>query len=149
MAQALSIPLQNGIRFFYPPLPAAPSAFLTDCFPKKKWGDYGLTVFRVNNISGLGSASTPTILGGYATPPLKESSPSHCLLAQAYQCFWLVPYHGASNSDSLLLTLPLILAPCPPSTGRYYVFSRFHSASARVHCLGSFTPPRYQERMYR
>ena len=60
-------PLQNGLRFFYPPLPAAPSAFLTDRFPRG--GDYGLTVFRVNNNnSGLGSASTPTILGGYATP---------------------------------------------------------------------------------
>ena len=65
---------------------------------------------------------------GYATPLLKESSPSHCLLAQAYQCFWLVPYHDASNSDSHLLTLPLILAPYPPSTGRYYVLSRVHSA---------------------
>ena len=107
----------------------SPIGFPYELLSQKKWGgDYGLTVFRVNNISGLGSASTPTILGGYATPLMKESSPSHCLLAQAYQCFWLVPYHDASNSDSLLLTLPLILAPYPPSTGRYHVLSRFHSA---------------------
>ena len=106
-------------------LPTAPSAFLTNCLPK--WGDYGLTVFRVNNLSGLGAAFTPAILG--ATRPPQGAVPIALpFWAQAYPCFWLVSRHDASNSDSPLLTLPPILAPYRPSTGRYYVLSRFPSA---------------------
>jgi hypothetical protein len=32
MFQSLSFPLQKGIRFFYIPISALPSAFLTVCF---------------------------------------------------------------------------------------------------------------------
>src|SRR4029453_2804368 len=42
-AQPLSNPLQAGVRFFRPPVPAALSAGLAACFP---WGEgYGLTKF--------------------------------------------------------------------------------------------------------
>jgi len=43
-AQPLSAPLQSGIRFLHPPLPAAPSARLATRFPSRE--GYGLTTFR-------------------------------------------------------------------------------------------------------
>ena len=59
-AQTLSAPLQSGLRFFCIPLPAVLSAFLADRFPQGE--GYGLTVFRMNNISRLGSIYTPATL---------------------------------------------------------------------------------------
>ena len=36
-AQSLSMPLQHGLRFLHPPLPATPLAYLTVAYP---WGEY-------------------------------------------------------------------------------------------------------------
>jgi hypothetical protein len=50
MSQPLSDPLQTGIRFLPPPLPAAPSAHLTTRFPSRE--GYGLTTLRHGNRVG-------------------------------------------------------------------------------------------------
>jgi hypothetical protein len=50
IAQTLSYPLQEGIRFLSAPLPAAPWAYLAVRFPFRE--NYGLTKFRINNIMG-------------------------------------------------------------------------------------------------
>jgi hypothetical protein len=62
---SLSALLLGDIRFFHPPLPAPPWAFLTVGLPPL--GDdstlfrrgYGFTVFRVSNLCGLGSVCSP------------------------------------------------------------------------------------------
>jgi len=46
-AQPLSRPLQAGVRFVRPPVPAALSAGLAACFPS--WERYGLTKFRLHH----------------------------------------------------------------------------------------------------
>jgi hypothetical protein len=48
LSQPLSGPLQVGFRFLPRPLPAAPSAPLTECFPLRE--GYGLTTFRRWNV---------------------------------------------------------------------------------------------------
>lgn len=58
MSQPVSRPLQPGIRFFHNPLPAPPSAPLTVHLPVT-WRRYGLTLFHINDTSGLGSAFSP------------------------------------------------------------------------------------------
>jgi hypothetical protein len=50
IAQPLSLPLQEGLRFFRPPLPAALSVGLTVHFPF--WERYGLTKFRLHHRMG-------------------------------------------------------------------------------------------------
>jgi len=52
-AQPLSAQLQSGLRLLHPPIPAAPWARLTVCFPSREralsgWENYGLTTFRVH-----------------------------------------------------------------------------------------------------
>jgi hypothetical protein len=47
-AQPVSAPLQRGIRFFHPPLPALPSASLTVRVPW--WEEDGLTTFHTRTI---------------------------------------------------------------------------------------------------
>ena len=49
-AQPLSLPLQKGLRFFRPPLPAVLSTSLTVRFPSRE--SYGLTKFRLSNRMG-------------------------------------------------------------------------------------------------
>jgi hypothetical protein len=93
LLQLLSVSLQDGFRFFHPPLPAIPSAPLTVGFPL--WEDDRFTTFRVRTrMDGLGSASSPVVhrlrQGKGESLPLTT-----CLLAQAYfvQHLWLVNSH--------------------------------------------------------
>jgi hypothetical protein len=56
-AQPLSAPLQSGIRFFHPPIPAIPWTRLAARLPSgrsllRMKGNYGLTTFRVS--AGMG-----------------------------------------------------------------------------------------------
>ena len=46
-AQPLSIPLQDGLRFFHPPMPARLSACLAACFPSRE--TYGVPMFRLSH----------------------------------------------------------------------------------------------------
>jgi len=48
MAQPLSLPLQQSLRFFYFLIPAGLSVYLTVHFPP--WESYGLTLFREMDI---------------------------------------------------------------------------------------------------
>ena len=57
--QLLSAPLQAGFRFLRNPLPAPPAVFLAVDLPEPLGRRYGVTVFRVNRMSGLGSAFPP------------------------------------------------------------------------------------------
>jgi hypothetical protein len=59
MLQSLSVPLQDGIRFFRVPLPASLSASLARSFPF--WEKYGFSVFRASN-RWLGPLSSPVAL---------------------------------------------------------------------------------------
>ena len=47
MFQPLSVPLQDGVRFFHIPLPALHSASLTVCLPAVTQEKYGFTMFLV------------------------------------------------------------------------------------------------------
>ena len=87
MAQPLSIPLQNGFRFFHHPLPAVSSAHLTVCFPRGE--TTGLPRSAYIPLDGLGAVSSP--VGRHLRQENGEflSLPT-CLLAQAYQRLWLV-----------------------------------------------------------
>jgi hypothetical protein len=60
MPQSLSGPLQAGIRFFLPPLPALPTASLAVGLPSGR--EYGLTVFRVSDNGRLGVGCFPVCL---------------------------------------------------------------------------------------
>lgn len=87
MFQPLSAPLQSGLRFFRPPLPATLSAHLTVCFPSAET-EGELRVYHVSqcvlNLDDLGSTYTPAALR------LREGRPKSLfltayLLVQAYQ----------------------------------------------------------------
>ena len=83
----LSGPLQARLCFFYHPLPAKPSTFLTESLPRG--GFTGLPSSYTNNTDGLGSLYRPEdviiTLGQNRQP-----RPSSRLLVQAYQSLWLV-----------------------------------------------------------
>jgi len=58
--QLLSIPLQDDVRFFRIPLPALLSVSFTGYLPQGK--KYGLTMFYLWDMEGLGPAFSPVIL---------------------------------------------------------------------------------------
>ena len=86
----LSASLQDGLRFFHPPLPATPSTSLTIGFPWRE--DDRFTPFRARtHLEGLGSACLP--VAHHLRQGMRESLHlTTCLLAQAYcvQHLWLV-----------------------------------------------------------
>lgn len=94
LAQPLSAPLQNGLRFFHTPIPAIPSACLTACFPPDE-ENYGLTTFRLCDNDRLGLSSPPTVL--FAHDRKATTSCAHCF------AFWLKP-------DTCAFSLVLITA---------------------------------------
>ena len=94
ISQPLSEPLQPGVRFLRPPVPAPLSALLAVGFPRL--GErYGLAKFRQNNRIGLGPLFPPVALivhdGGAAQPPCPLRRP---FLARAYQHLWLLLPNG-------------------------------------------------------
>ena len=87
-AQPLSTPLQDGVRFFHPPLPARLSARLTARFPSRE--TYGVAMFRLSN-NGWGRRALST--GSVVAHDKEGRSPCarySALLAQAFQHLWLV-----------------------------------------------------------
>jgi hypothetical protein len=62
MLQPLSDPLQTGLRFFHPPIPAQSTASLAVRLPAKQdWQPYGLTTFPACHTTDLGSTSPPAV----------------------------------------------------------------------------------------
>ena len=84
----VSAPLQRGLRFLHPPLPAATSGRLAASLPASGRND-GLTEFHMNNTTGLGAACSPVVC---ATAPAHTSGtgPTTYLLVQACQLLALV-----------------------------------------------------------
>ena len=79
----LSIPLQDGVRFFRAPLPAFPTAFLAIRLPTQSCGwKYGLTLFLPSDTSGLDPAYTPVAFTSAYSELLAEY-PATYLLVQA------------------------------------------------------------------
>jgi hypothetical protein len=74
-SQSLSIPLQNGIRFFHVPIPAYLSANLAIDLPFRE--KYGFTMFYLNNKNGLDSASSPVAIL-FVEPYSVKGSPATC-----------------------------------------------------------------------
>ena len=61
MLQSLSAPLQNGLRFLQPPLPATPSAFLADVPAPKPGQGVGFTMLNTDDMNELAPAFTPAV----------------------------------------------------------------------------------------
>ena len=88
-AQRLSRPLQSGIRLLHDPLPAPPTAFLTVCLPQGQ--RYGLTMFRICDMRGVGPASLPTILCVHVFPFIRgitDRMPFGSSLSAPLACRW-------------------------------------------------------------
>ena len=84
----LSIPLQNGLRFFRHPNPAYPTDSLTGLLPCGQI--YGVPKFRFSSHVGLGACYRP---GGCSKPPVRDGT---CSIATSHlQC----PF-GSSLSTS-------------------------------------------------
>ena len=111
MLQLLSASLQDGLRFFHPPIPATPSAPLTSGFPLRE--SDGLTTFRrCTRVARSGSRVFP---GGAssATGDDQAPVPDHLPFGSSVQHLALVQVHdvytctcaSAGVSDSPELTL--------------------------------------------
>lgn len=129
MSQPVSGPLQSGIRFFHDPLPAPPSDPLTVHLPVA-WRRYGLTLFHINDTSGLGSAFPPVACR--SRPPIyKRESKLHA--------FWPEPISAFGSLTLTMfisgsLTLTNTTQPQPPRRMRLRhspTPSRFRVASRR------------------
>jgi hypothetical protein len=138
LAQPLSTPLQNGLRFFHTPIPAIPSACLTACFPLDE-GNYGLTTFRFCDHNRLGLSSPPTVL--FAHGRKASTSCTHCF------AFWLKPGTYAFSlvlitafiRHSRLLTILPNSSPLPSAFSGSALASQFvRWLSPKVHCWWSF-----------
>lgn len=109
ISQPVSGPLQSGIRFFHDPLPAPPSDPLAVHLPVA-WRRYGLTLFHINDTSGLGSAFPPVACR--SRPPIyKRESKLHA--------FWPEPISAFGSSTLTMfisgsLTLTNTTQPQPP-----------------------------------
>ena len=137
--QPLSAPLQNGIRFLPPPLPAAPSAHLAVRFPSSPLA-YGagrttglprsadVPQWQRPHLYAGGSPSAPQEFGacGPGHAPFGPSGSAACAcsyvttptmlyLGWPYHCI-LVPDHLAAGSRSYGSRLG-----CPPCGGGYVV----------------------------
>ena len=87
-AQPLSTPLQDGLRFFHPPLPARPWARLTVRFPDRE--TYGVTMFHVSNSEWVRRALSTGSRGAPDKALQTPCTDSVAVLAQAFQHLWLV-----------------------------------------------------------
>lgn len=74
-SKPVSAPLQSGLRFLHLPLPASLSAFLTVSLPVIRQR-YELTLFRVGDMGGLGSAYSPVAVSS-AIPDTVAGMPDH------------------------------------------------------------------------
>jgi hypothetical protein len=112
LSQPLSGPLQVGIRFLPPPLPAALSGRLAAPLPVDTGEQRAYHVPRVELLGGLGRASTP-VVQHLRVPSSERHNLTTYLLVQACQHLWLVLCDDA-NGASPGLTLPPDPGPRPP-----------------------------------
>jgi hypothetical protein len=140
MLQPVSVPLQNGFRFFRHLTPALYQRALRFRLPVNGQS-CGVSMFRAfDRIEGLGPLFPPAERRPCRST-IENPNLSACLLAQAYQSLWLV-----NNNDgckcSLLLTIPSNPSPisnetiererrsrfalCPDSGHRYIVRRASH-----------------------
>ena len=111
LAQPLSVPLQSGLRFFQPPMPATSTAHLAVTPARRGERDVGFILFLLNDTNDLVPAS---YTGSHIVRVLQVSGGSNRLRA-----FWLEPvsvfgsagFNGALSSSRVLdisfsLTLP-------------------------------------------
>ena len=108
-SKPVSAPLQSGLRFLRLPLPASPSASLAVGLPVIQQG-YGLTLFRVGDKSGLGSASPP-MAASSATPDAAAGIPSHMPFGRSLSALLAPPFLTTFSSGSLSLAIPPSLSP--------------------------------------
>jgi hypothetical protein len=104
MLQSVSVPLQRGVRFLWLLITALPSSRLAAVLPLRE--RYGLTTFRVNDRTGLGSPCTPKVLLVHDTAPYRRCAD----LIQPYKQLRVVAFDDASNGSSDVLTMPATLA---------------------------------------
>ena len=133
-AQPLSTPLQRGVRFFHPPLPAHLSACLTARFPLREV--YGVSMFRLrNNAWGRRALST----GSVAAHDQERERPwarSRALLAQAFPHLWLVFVDDVSRA------FPSVRPPIHPRPVSVIVLtdpSSPHGFAASLVAVGSWS----------
>ena len=106
----LSAPLQNGIRFLQPPLPAASTVLLAET-PAPRGRDIGLTLFRLNDTNDVVPACTPAASVSVCSK-CRWKQPAACLLAGACQRLWLCEDDGAYGSSHVLdISFSLALPP--------------------------------------
>ena len=111
MSRPVSIPLQDGFRFFHHLTPYLPQHALRLACPKGR--RHGVTTFHVSDSRYL--RSTFSAGGSVARVGSSATHPNHPLtiLVQASQLLWLVNIH-----DSYKCSLPLTLVSYPnPSPG--------------------------------
>ena len=119
--QPLSIPLQNGLRFFLVPLPAAPTVFLTVHLP------FPATqrAYPVPHLflSGADPSSSPAAhCPRWLT--FKEPYLAAYLLVQACQHIWLVNRNDVYQRFTFVDRTRSSLAPIHPCAGRIRLPSR-------------------------
>jgi hypothetical protein len=130
--QPVSVPLQDGLRFF-PPL-----------YPHRH-GPYGFTTFRKVDMDGLGALSPPVALRVHDRVLSRPCTRSSALLAQACQHLRLVAHHDVYR-EFTYVHHTIHPAPSPPDAGRYTVPSRFKCQSGdcgyrvRRLCTGRYLP---------
>lgn len=141
MFQPLSEPLQPGIRFFQPPLPALPTASLTVGLPLAR-RKYGLTEFHFNDTSGLGAAYPPVVIC-QRIPRCNGNDRPCTFLVEACQLIWLLAADDGYSS-SHQFTMPPSLASHPHLACRICITP--HGATHRegITLSGCFAHHRYQ-----
>jgi hypothetical protein len=97
MLQSLSVPLQNGFRFFQSPLPAIPSAFLTDAPAPQPGRNVGFTMLGFSDMNESVPAFHTGSLECPCVPSVRGNNRLHCR-------FWPEP---VSIFGSLGMTVPM------------------------------------------
>jgi len=140
MLQPVSIPLQNGFRFFRHLTPALYQRALRFRLPERQ--SYGVSMFRAfDHIEGLGPLFPPAERRPCRIN-IENPNLSACLLAQACQSLWLV-YNNDGCKYSLMLTIPSNPSPISNETIERERRSRFAlcpDLGTSIHCSKGFTP---------
>jgi hypothetical protein len=133
-------PITGRHSLFPTPLPAPPLVGLTTSLPPFREGRYGLTTFHKVDKDGLGALCSPVVLGVHDRVRAKTLCPLRCLLAQAYQHLWLVPFHDVYR-EFTCVHHTIHPAPSPPDAGSCTVPSRFgcQSGDCGYHVRGHLT----------
>ena len=119
---------RSGLRLLHPPIPAAPWAPLTVCFPSPERNSLWLEELRAYHVSracqsGLGLASPPV------ARRLRQVSWEHLILAtyllvQACQHLWLVLSNDVYQRFTCVVLYHSILVPDHPDASSRSRFSR-------------------------